>query len=96
MTAGRDAILDAVLTSTPKDAWQVIFEKLWEILSAPLTAHHAERELTARERKIGEIELCFPARRGNSGGTSRHRCRNGTVADRVLEQHTVRKGRADS
>ena len=57
MTAGRDATLDAVLTSTPKDAWQVIFEKLWVIFSAPVTAQHAEREVTERERKIGELEL---------------------------------------
>ena len=57
MTAGRDPNLDAILTATPKEAWQAIFEKLWEIFSAPVTAQHAEREVTARERMIGEMEL---------------------------------------
>ena len=37
MTADRDPRLDSVLTAPPKEAWQVIFEKLWEIFSAPLT-----------------------------------------------------------
>jgi len=57
MTAGRNPNLDAILTATPKEAWQVIFEKLWEIFSVPVTAQHAEREVTERERKIGELEL---------------------------------------
>ena len=57
MTVGRDPNLDAILTATPKEAWQVIFDKLWEIFSAPLTVQHAEREVTERERKIGELEL---------------------------------------
>ena len=37
MTVDRDPKLDSVLTAPPKEAWQVIFEKLWEIFSAPLT-----------------------------------------------------------
>ena len=49
MTVGRDPNLDAILTATPKEAWQVIFDKLWEIFSAPLTVQHAEREVTGRE-----------------------------------------------
>ena len=57
MTASRDPTLDSVLTAQPKEAWQVIFEKLWEIFSAPLAPQHAEREVTERERKIGELEL---------------------------------------
>jgi len=57
MTADLDPTLDSVLTATPKEAWQVIFEKLWEIFSAPLTAQHAEQEVAERERKVSEIEL---------------------------------------
>ena len=57
MTADRDPRLDSVLTAPPKEAWQVIFEKLWEIFSAPLTPQHAEQEVTDRERKVSEIEL---------------------------------------
>jgi hypothetical protein len=54
---GRDPKLDAVLTATPAAAWSAIFTKLWEIFSAPLTAQHVERDVTDRERKIGELEL---------------------------------------
>ncbi len=57
MTAGRNPSLDAILTATPQEAWQAIFEKLWKIFSAPVTAQHAEREVIERERKIGELEL---------------------------------------
>ncbi len=57
MTAARDPKLDSVLTAPPKEAWQVIFEKLWEAFSAPLTPQHVEHEVTERERKIGELEL---------------------------------------
>ena len=57
MTAGRDPRLDSVLIAQPKEAWQVIFDKLWEIFSAPLTPQHAEHQITERERKIGELEL---------------------------------------
>jgi hypothetical protein len=57
MTAGRDPKLDSILTAPPKEAWQVVFDKLWEIFSAPLTPQHAEREVTERERKVAELEL---------------------------------------
>ena len=57
MTAERDPRLDSVLTAPPKEAWQVIFEKLWEIFSGPLTSQHAEQEVAERERKVSEIEL---------------------------------------
>ncbi len=57
MTAQRDPKLDSVLTAPPKEAWQVIFDKLWEIFSAPLTSQHAEQEVAERERKVSEIEL---------------------------------------
>ena len=57
MSTARDPKLDSVLTAQPKVAWQVIFEKLWQIFSAPLTSAHAEREVTERERKVGELEL---------------------------------------
>lgn len=57
MTARRDPRLDSVLTAPPKEAWQVIFEKLWEIFAAPLTPHHVEQEVTDRERKVSELEL---------------------------------------
>jgi hypothetical protein len=57
MTANRDPRLDAVLTAPAKEAWQGIFEKLWEIFSAQLTLQNAERELADRERKVGEMEL---------------------------------------
>ncbi len=47
-----------VLTASPaKEAWRAIFEKLWEIFSAPLTLQHAEQEIADRERKVGEMEL---------------------------------------
>lgn len=57
MTGGRDPRLDAVLTAPSKEAWQAIFAKLWEVFSAPLTPQTAEREVTDRERKVGELEL---------------------------------------
>jgi hypothetical protein len=57
MTADRDPRLDAILTGTPKEAWRVIFEKLWEIFSAHLTPQHTEQEVTNREHKVSEIEL---------------------------------------
>ena len=57
MTADRDPKLDSVLTALPNEAWQVIFEKLWEIFSAPLTPQHGEQEVIERERKVSEIEL---------------------------------------
>jgi hypothetical protein len=57
MTADRDPRLDSLLTAPPKEAWQAIFEKLWEIFSAPLTPQHAEQEVMERERKVSELEL---------------------------------------
>jgi hypothetical protein len=57
MTANRDPRLDAVLTAPAKEAWQGIFEKLWEIFSSMLTLQNAERELADRERKVSEVEL---------------------------------------
>src|SRR5947209_13361936 len=57
MTDERDPRLDFILTAPSPEAWQVIFEKLWEIFSAPLTPEHAEREVTEREHRLGEIEL---------------------------------------
>jgi hypothetical protein len=57
MIAGRDPKLDAVLTGQPKEAWQAVFDKLWEVFSAPLTLKHAESEVTERERRVGELEL---------------------------------------
>jgi hypothetical protein len=57
MTAERDPRLDFILTASSPEAWQVIFEKLWEMFSAPLTLEHAEREVTEREHRLGEIEL---------------------------------------
>ena len=57
MTTARDPKLDAVLTASPADAWQAVFEKLREVFSAPLSAQHAEREVMERERKVGELEL---------------------------------------
>ncbi|MDO8431462.1 MAG: hypothetical protein Q7S58_03535 [Candidatus Binatus sp.] len=57
MTADRDPTLDSILTATSKEAWQVIFDRLWEIFSAPLTSQHAEQEVADRESKVSEIEL---------------------------------------
>jgi hypothetical protein len=57
MTADRDPRLDAVLTAPAKEAWQGIFEKLWEIFSPSLTQQNVERELADRERKVSEVEL---------------------------------------
>ena len=57
MTVERDPRLDAVLTAQPKEAWQIIFEKLWEIFSGPLTPQHVEQEVTERERTVSELEL---------------------------------------
>lgn len=54
---GRDPKLDVVLTASPALAWSAIFTKLWDIFSAPLTSSHVERDVTERERKIGELEL---------------------------------------
>jgi hypothetical protein len=57
MTAERDPKLDSVLTASSREAWQVIFDKLWEIFSAPLSLEHAEQEVAERERKVSDIEL---------------------------------------
>lgn len=57
MTAARDPKLDAVLTASPAEAWQAVFERLWEVFSAPLSVQHAEREVMERERRVGELEL---------------------------------------
>ena len=57
MTAARDPKLDAVLTASPVDAWQAVFDKLREVFSAPLSPQHAEREVMERERKVDELEL---------------------------------------
>jgi hypothetical protein len=57
MTTGRDPKLDSVLTGQPKEAWQAIYEKLWEIFSAPLSPQHIEHEVADRERKVAEVEL---------------------------------------
>ncbi len=57
MTVGRDPKLDGLLTAPPKEAWQDTFDKLWQIFSAPLALPHVEREVTERERKVGELEL---------------------------------------
>jgi len=57
MTADRDQRLDSLLTAPAKEAWQAIFEKVWEIFSAPLTPQQAEHEVTNREQKMSEIEL---------------------------------------
>ena len=54
---GRDPKLDAVLSAAPAEAWSAIFTKLWDVFSAPLTIQQAERDVTERERKIGELEL---------------------------------------
>jgi len=51
------ARLDSVLTAPPKEAWQFIFDRVWEVFSAPLTPPHAEQDLSERERQISEIEL---------------------------------------
>ena len=57
MTSGRDSSLDAVLTAEPKEAWGIIFDRLWEIFAAPLTTEHAENEIIERERRISALEL---------------------------------------
>lgn len=57
MTAGPDMKTKSVLTAEPKEAWQVIFDHLWEVFSPPLTPQHVEREVTERERKISDLEL---------------------------------------
>jgi hypothetical protein len=57
MTSARDPRLDLVLTAPPGEAWQAIFEKLWELFSAPLTPQQAEQEVAEREHRVGEIEL---------------------------------------
>jgi hypothetical protein len=57
MTAERDPKIDSILTAPSKEAWQVIFENLWEIFSEPLAPHRTEQEVTARERKVSDLEL---------------------------------------
>jgi hypothetical protein len=57
MTLDRDPRLDLVLTARPSEAWKAIFDKLWQIFSAPLTQEHAEQEVAERERRVSEVEL---------------------------------------
>lgn len=57
MTSDRDPSFDTILTASAKDAWQSIFNKLWQVFSAPLVPEHVERELVDRERKLSDIEL---------------------------------------
>src|ERR1035437_3441783 len=49
--------LDAVLTADPKEAWQTIFPRLWEVFSPPLSVQHVERELAQRGRHVAGLEL---------------------------------------
>lgn len=57
MTTGHEPRNDVVLTAPPKEAWRVIFDKLWEVFSMPLVPQHVEREITDREHKISDLEL---------------------------------------
>lgn len=57
MTTGRDPRLDAIVTASPKEAWQGVFDKLWDVFAAPLAAQHIDREITDRERRISDLEL---------------------------------------
>ena len=41
--------VDAVLTAGPKEAWQAIFEILWDVFSAPLSPERVEREIRAMQ-----------------------------------------------
>jgi hypothetical protein len=57
VTAPCDQNLHSILTSSSRDAWQLIFEMLWGIFSVPLTPEEAERTITEREHKVAELEL---------------------------------------
>lgn len=57
MTVERDSKLDSILTAPAEEAWQTLFDKLWEIFSPPLTSQRAEQQVTERERKVSDIEL---------------------------------------
>jgi hypothetical protein len=57
MMPNRDPRLDLVLSAPPSEAWKAIFDKLWQIFSAPLTPEHAEQEVAERERRVSEVEL---------------------------------------
>ena len=57
MIAAGEPRLDAVLTADPKEAWQTIFARLWEVFSPPLSVQHVERELAQRERHVAGLEL---------------------------------------
>jgi hypothetical protein len=57
MTSSRDPGLDSILIAQPKDAWQKIFEKLWEVFSPPISLQPAERQITERERRISDLDL---------------------------------------
>jgi hypothetical protein len=57
MSGLRDPRLDAILSASASEAWQAIFDQLWEVFSAPLSPDLAEYEVSERERKVGTIEL---------------------------------------
>ena len=57
MIAAGEPKLDAVLTAAPKEAWQAIFARLWEVFSPPLSVQHVERELAQRERHVADLAL---------------------------------------
>lgn len=49
--------IHGVLTAEPKAAWAGIFQELWDIFSAPLTAENAVHEVVERERRAAQLEL---------------------------------------
>jgi len=57
VTSGRDPSLDAVLTTEPKEAWGIVFNRLFEIFGAPVTTEPVENEIIERDRRISALEL---------------------------------------
>jgi hypothetical protein len=54
---GCDPTFHSILTAPPKVAWQMIFESLWDVFSAPLTPQKVENEVSEREGRISNLEL---------------------------------------
>jgi len=50
-------LLQTLATSTPAAAWRTLIEQTVAITAAPLTAADAPREITKRDRAVGELDL---------------------------------------
>ncbi len=86
-------LLQALITSSPVDAWRILIEQMVAITSEPLSGSSAAAEVTRRDRAVGEIDLFLA-----SGGWDLWQAFDGAV-ERTAERlahwwSTVSNGKA--